>query len=278
LPVKEEAGLKEALGKLVSVSEWFDTVKEDARHGKIPKAHYKFHFASQFSKVPQYVLLDVVFTEHPYKKLVEKDISKIPLLFSGSDMVVRVPTSEGLVGDKMTAVSPKTMGIPLNEKRAMEVLKQVIDLGELFKVASDVEDIRQSFLKTAEQENAFRKTAYSVDEVLDDVTDLAFKYSQSLLRGADNSFPEIALINDGLNKVGNHLRQKIDPHGIKIAFARIAYMASVLKGKENPQLIKNVDMSLVQELKLPKEYKILEKLKTIIPEAYFYWVLAIGEK
>lgn len=278
LSVKEQAGLKEALGRLVSASEWFDTVKEDTRHGKIPKAHYKFHFASQFSKVPQYVLLDVVFTEHPYKKLLEKDISKIPLVFSGSDMIVRVPTPEGLLGDKMTAVSPKTMGIPLNNKRAMEVVKQVIDLGELFNIASDVEDIAKSFLKTAEQENGFRKTDYSVDEVLDDVTALAFKYSQSLLKGADNSFPEIALINDGLNKVGNHLRQKINPQGIKVACARIAYMASVLKGKENPQLIKNVDMSLIQGLTLPEKYKILEKLKTIIPEVYFYWVLAVGEK
>jgi hypothetical protein len=278
LPVKEQAGLKEALGRLVSASEWFDTIKEDARHGKIPKAHYKFHFVSQFSKVPQYVLLDIVFTEHPYKKLVEKDISKIPLLFSGSDMAVRVPTPEGLAGDKMTAVSPKTMGIPLNEKRAMEVVKQVIDLGELFKIANDVEDIAKSFLKTAEQENGFRKTVYSVDEVLDDATDLAFKYSQSLLKSADNSFPEIALINDGLNKVGNHLRQKIDQRGIKIAFARIAYLARVLKGRESQQLIKDVDMSLTQGLVLPGKYRILEKLKTIIPEAYFYWALAVGVK
>jgi len=278
LPVKEQAGLKDALVRMVSASEWFDAVKEDLRHGKIPKAHYKFQFASQFSKVPQYVLLDVVFTEHPYKKLIEKDISKLPLAFSGSDVVVWIPTPEGLLGDKMTAVSPKTMGIPLNEKRAMEVLKQVIDLGELFKIASDIDDIRQSFLNTAQQENGFRGTSYSIDEVLDDVMDIAFKYSQSLLKGADNSFSEIALVNDGLDKIGNHLRQKIDPQDIKVAFARIAYMASVIKGRENPQLIKNVDMSLVQGLKLPEKYKILERLKVIIPEAYFYWVLAAGVK
>ena len=278
LSVNERVGLKDALVRMVSVSEWFDAVKEDPRHGKIPKAHYKFQFASQFSKVPQYVLLDVVFTEHPYKKLVEKDISKLPLLFSGLDVVVRVPTPEGLLGDKMTAVSPKTMGIPLNEKRAMEVLKQIIDLGELFKIASDINDIRQSFLNTAQQENGFRGTSYSIDEVLDDVTDIAFKYSQALLKGADNSFFEIALINDGLNKIGNHLRQKIDQQNIKTAFARIAYMASVLKGKENPRLIKNVDISLIQEIMLPERYKILERLKVISPEAYFYWVLAVGVK
>ena len=263
---------------MVSASEWFDAVEEDIRGGKIPKAHYKFQFASQFSKVPQYVLLDVVFTEHPYKKLIEKDISNVPLVFSDSKTVVRIPTPEGLLGDKMTAVSPKTIGIPLNEKRSMEVLKQVIDLGELFNIASDIDDMRQSFFNTARQENGFRGTAYSMDEVLNDVTDIAFKYSQSLLKGADNSFSEIPLINDGLDKIVNHLRGKIDKGDIKVAFAKIAYMANVLNRKENPQLIKKTDISLIQGMVFPEKYKILERLKFVGPEAYFYWALAVGVK
>ena len=278
LPVKERTGLKDALGKMVSASEWFDTMEEDIRHGKIPKAHYKFLFASQFSKEPQYVLLDVVFSEHPYKKIVEKDLSKIPLFFANAKTVVRVPTPEGLLGDKMTAVSPKTIGIPLNKKRSMEVLKQVIDLGELFKIASDIEDIRQTFLNTAEQENGFRGTSYSIDEVLDDVTDIAFKYSQSLLRGADNSFPEIALINEGLSRVGNHLIRKTGPQDIKVAFARIAYITSVLKNEDKKHLIKTADLSSIKDMAFAGKYKILERLKVINPEAYFYWALAIGAK
>jgi len=208
LPVKEQARLKNVLGRMVSASEWFNTMEEDTRHGKIPKAHYKFRFASQFSKEPQYVLLDIVFSEHPYNRIVEKDISSIPLFFADAKTVVRVPTPEGLLGDKMTAISPKTIGIPLNKKRSMEVLKQVIDLGELFNIAGDIDDIRQSFLKTAEQENGFRGTSHSIDDVLDDVIDLAFKYSQFLLKGADNSFSEIELVNEGLNRVTNPFKVK----------------------------------------------------------------------
>ena len=278
LPEKDKAGLKDALTKMVSISEWFDVVTEDTRHSKIPKAHYKFQFASQFSKEPQYVLLDVVFTEHPYKKIVEKDLSKIPMFFADSKTVVRIPTPEGLIGDKMTAISPKTMGIPLNEKRSMEVLKQIIDLGELFKIASDVGDIRQSFLNTAEQENGFRGTSYSTDDVLNDITDLAFKYSQFLLKGSDNSFPEIALINEGLNRVSNHLMRKIGPQDIKVAFARIAYLASVLKDKDKKRLIQIADLASLKDVELPGKYKILERLKVINPEAFFYWALAIGNK
>jgi len=38
-----------------------------------------------------------------------------------------------------------------------------------------------------------------------------------------------------------------------------------------PSVLANLDSSA-------EKYKILEKLKTIIPEAYFYWALAVGEK
>lgn len=278
LSVKERAGLKDAIIKMATAAEWFDTVEEDIRGGKIPKAHYKFYFTSQFSRVPQYVLLDVVFTEHSYKNLLKRDISKLPLVFFDSSAVVLIPTPEGLLGDKMTAVSPNTMGIPLNEKRSMEVLKQIIDLGELFNIANDVDDLRQSFISTAEQENAFRGTSYSMDEVVDDILDIAFKYSQSLLRGADNLFPEITLINDGLGKVSNHLRKKIGQQEIKIALAKIVYMAVVLNSNKTTKIVKKVDLSLIKGKKLPEEYKILERLKVVNPEAYFYWVLAVGEK
>jgi len=148
----------------------------------------------------------------------------------------------------MTAVSPKTMDTPLNEKRAMKVLKQVNDLGELFKIASDLEDIKQSFLNTAQQENGFRGTSCSINQVLNDVMDIAFKYSQALLKGANNSLPGIALINEGLNRISNYLRLKIGQQDIKSAFTRIVYLASVLKNKYTTRLIKTVDLFSIKDV------------------------------
>ena len=276
LPEKERSGLKNALIKMAAASEWFDTVEEDIRGGKIPKAHYKFYFTSQFSQVSQYILLDIVFTEHSYKNLVKRDISKFPLIFFDSSAVVRVPTPEGLLGDKMTAVSPNTTGIPLNEKRSMEVLKQIIDLGELFNVANDMDDLRQSFIRTAQQENDFRGTLYSIDEIVGDIIDTAFKYSQFLLRGADNSFPETTFINDGLSKVSNHLRKRIGQQDIKVAFAKIVYMAAILRDGKSTKIVKKVDLSLIKKRELSGKYKVLERLKIVNLEAYFYWALSVG--
>ncbi|KJJ84929.1 protein containing DUF1814 [Candidatus Omnitrophus magneticus] len=279
LSERECSGLKDALIKMVSTSEWFDSVEEDIRTKNIPKAHYKFQFASKFSRISQYVLLDVVFAEHCYKKLVKKDIAKVPLIFfNQGNQIVDVPTQEGLFGDKMTAISSNTIGIPLNEKRSMEVVKQVIDLGELFNIVNDVDDIRQSFFNTVHQENKFRKKDYSISDILEDIVDIAFKYSQSQLKGADNSFYEIKLINDGLNRVVNHLRKKMSQMEIKIAFSKIVYMANILKGKDSGRLIKNVDLSLIQPPVFTNKYKILERLKAVNPIAYFYWAMSFSSK
>jgi len=81
-----------------------------------------------------------------------------------------------------------------------------------------------------------------------------------------------------LNRVGNHLRLKIGQQDIKIAFARIAYMASVLKSKDKESLIKTVGLSSIKDAIFPGKYKILERLKVTNPEAYFYWALAVREK
>lgn len=63
------------------------------------------------------MLLDVVFTDAPYGKFLEKDIAGHPMAFSGAGGVVRIPSVEGLLGDKLTAISPKTMGIRLEQDR-----------------------------------------------------------------------------------------------------------------------------------------------------------------
>lgn len=219
----------------------------------------------------------MVFTEPPYSKLIEKDIAGHPMTFAGAGGVVRIPTVEGLLGDKLTAISPKTVGIPLVRARAMEFMKQIIDLGELFNVSDDVGELERSFLKTLEVENGFRSARHASGDVIDDITEISFRYSQSLLRGSDNTFAEIALLNDGNARLANHLRAQLNPDAIKIAFARIAYVVSVLRqGGAGKKLIRKVDLMAVKGCVFPERYKILEKLRAAVPEAYFYWAQAVG--
>lgn len=279
LPLKERNGLLQGLERVAKDSEWFEGVQENPRAGKkIPKAHFKFPFTSQFSKVPQYVLLDVVFTELPYGKLFRKDIAANPMAFAGGKGIVSVPSVEGLFGDKLTAISPKTVGIPLSGDRAMEFTKQIIDLGDIFKVIKDVDELKLAFSNTLSVENGFRGSKFSDEDIFNDITEIAFRYSQALLRGCDNTFEEIMRLNEGNAKVTNHLKEKLSPGDIKIALARIVYIISVLRRADTESLVKQVDMDMVKERVFPVQYKILERLKTPVPEAYFYWAMGVGEK
>jgi hypothetical protein len=110
-----------------------------------------------------------------------------------------MPTVEGLFGDKMTAISPKTLGLNLTKGGGMEYLKQIIYFGSLFGLLNDLNDVRDTFANTTKQGNGFRKSRYSQDEMLNNVIDVAFKYSQWLLKGAGNVFREIESINKKFN-------------------------------------------------------------------------------
>jgi len=195
-----------------------------------------------------------------------------------TDAVVTIPTVEGLFGDKLTASAPKTLGLKLPEGRDMEFLKQVIDLGTLFDLVSSVDEIKKAFEKAVYQENAFRGTKFTSENVIDDILDVAWKYSQWLVKGADNSFEEINLINRGLGRIGNHLVGSVDAASLKAMFGKIAYILRLIKDGEKGTIIKNADISLLENTRFNDKHAILERLKGINSEAYFYWALGVGEK
>lgn len=278
LPEKEKASLNEQLAAVAKSSGVFKSVEEDMRGSHIPKAHFKFFYDSHFSKIEQNVLLDVVFCENPYPKMMKKPLKGQTLILQDTDAVVTIPTAEGLLGDKLTAISPKTLGLRLTEGRDMEFLKQIIDLGSLFKLASSIDEIKKAFRNAVEQENGFRESRFTCEDVIDDILDVAWKYSQWMVKGADNSFKEINSINRGLERISNHLVGGVDSAALKVIFGKIAYILRMLRDEKSDEIIKDIDPLLVRDIRLEEKYKILEKLKVIRPEAYFYWVLAAGVK
>ncbi len=256
----------------------FKAVQEDERQSMIPKAHYKFRYDPFFGAREDSILLDIVFCESPYYRLVEKILKDNPLIFSDTAIPVKIPTAEGLFGDKMSAASPKTLGLRLTEGRDMEYLKQVVDLGVLFDLSVDLQDVRESFARACVMENGFRNTKHSQEDVLNDIAEVAFRYSQWLLKGADNSFKEIESINKGFERLTNHLVVRLAPDDLKVAFAKIAYMARLMRDTGSIKIIKDVDLSALDGVYFDGRYKILEGLKKRSAQAYFYWALAVGVK
>jgi len=189
-------------------------------------------------------------------------------------MKVKIPTIEGLLGDKLTAIASNSIGISLNAKREMEFVKQVVDLGALFEYIDNIEDIRETFKNTVKLENTFRKTRYSSEEIVENILDISFKYCQYLLKGANNTYKEIEHINSGLKRVSNHLMLKYTQSDLKVAFSKIAYICRLLATAQK-RISKTVDYNLIKGKPLSGKYQLLEGLKKANPQSYFYWLQAM---
>jgi hypothetical protein len=278
LPASVKGSLFEKLTAVAKASGIFKSVEEDVRAGHIPvpKAHFKFYYDSHFSKRDQYVLLDVVFTESPYPRMIKKPLKGHPLVLQDTDTVVTIPTVEGLFGDKLTVISPKTIGLNLTTGRDMEFLKQIIDLGALFSMISSVDEVRAAFENTIGQENGFRGSSFTRDQVVSDIFDVALKYSQWMVKGGDGSFEEIACINRGLERLGNHLVAGADQRAVKEIFGKIAHILRLLQDKKTAEIVKDIDALPLEDVRFEEKYQILERLRKPNRQAYGYWALAVG--
>lgn len=278
LPEKTRASLNGKLAEIAKASGVFKSAEEDMRGSHIPKAHFKFFYDSHFSKHEQNILLDVVFCENPYPKMVKKPLKGNTLILKDTNAVVSMPTAEGLFGDKLTAMAPKTLGLRLTDGWDMEFVKQTIDLGGLFELVSSVEEIKKAFENTAEQENGFRGTHFTLDEVREDILDVAWKYSQWMVKAGDSSFKEIGSINRGMEKLRNHLVDNVNSGALKLIFGKIAYVLKMIGEPKMVKILKTADLSMVTKLQFEGKFKILEGLRKTQPEAYSYWALSVGNR
>ena len=106
-------GLDEYLEKAASIFP-FIRMEEDVRktNKAIPKRHFRLYFQSIDRQNEELsILLDAVFENNPYSSLVEKEIANDLLLGKGDPLKANVPSVNALLGDKLTAFAPHTIGV-----------------------------------------------------------------------------------------------------------------------------------------------------------------------
>ena len=91
----------------IAMSKGFSRIEEQSRKSDIvPKAHYKFFYTSAVENKESYILLDILFEQIPYNRIIELPITNIFLATEGEDRTVRVPDANNLLADKLTAFAP----------------------------------------------------------------------------------------------------------------------------------------------------------------------------
>ena len=89
-----------------------------------PKKHFRFFYPSAIEPKTDHVLLDVLFESQaaPY---CEPVIINTPFITPEREIRVAVPTVNSLLGDKLTAFAPRTIGILYNPLRKLDIAKQI---------------------------------------------------------------------------------------------------------------------------------------------------------
>ena len=208
--------------------------KDDRGEHRIPaRRHFKFLYTPLDPNNPApFVLLDVVHERNIYPV-----VERVPLqtAFIESEVALLVPTREGLLGDKLTAFGPNTTGVPLNERRSMQFMKQLFDIGELFDATSDLAAVRAAHAEIFQAENGYRGGKFTAEQALQDAFDTACCIAQVGLAKAPKD-GRCELLEAGRKQIECHLvGVRFRREEMKIAAAKAALLASVLRGGGTPE-------------------------------------------
>ena len=256
------------------------------------------HFKVMFDSLAQHgtqshILLDVLNenAKDIYPALMEKDLAIVDFVETDAPAPIRVPAVDCLLGDKLTAFAPLTIGVLRHppENRAGEpadptntrVAKQLYDVSELFAVARDLGAIRCTYETIHAAQNRYRKKSYTLEDTLRDTIDAAFWFSQRDVPGGDKHHDMSDFINEGILRLNSHLIGNKPPVlWAKAAAARAACLAAMLLGNSHETLDEiraNFRGTAVpSEEAFTGRHERLRHLSKTAPEAFYYWHIACG--
>lgn len=172
-----------------------------AKKGSINKRHFKFEYFSPTFKRPLRILLDVLFEENHYDKLISKPIENDLLITRGDPIFVQMPTADCILGDKLTAFAPHTTGIPLNVGKDLEVMKQFYDVYSLLDAFDDFNIVSSVYDKIVKTEIAYRDSNIGRDDCLLDIFNTSLCIASRGSVGKD----EYPLYVEGIRELSSHI-------------------------------------------------------------------------
>jgi hypothetical protein len=242
-----------------------------------PKKHFRVFYQSVVEAKRDHVLLDVLFEpeEAPHCEPVA-----IVTTFITPEREVRVPvpTVDALLGDKLTAFAPRTIGILHHERRRTDIVKQLFDVGVLFDAATDLRITAAVYGAVHARQLIYRQATFTLAETLSDTIETGFLYSQINLRGGLTTEHGV-FIQEGVVGLRNHIVNVPFRHDeARIAAGKAACVAAwILRqpGLGIAELRFQIDrINELRDAQIAAPWAPLNRLKGGNPEAFHYWLLA----
>ena len=287
----EREPLETILDAVVANSHFKRHILNERRSYKIgvPKAHYTFEFDSVYNpNVPGTILLDILFDSAHYPELVESTIDTPWLSVDETLTTVTTPSINAICGDKLTAFAPETIGIPYYKQGqpfAMEICKQLFDLGKLFESITDMAIVKASFSAFAKAELSYRSSdkyfsnrkLTETDVLWDSINTCAIiaKRERNLTVETKKKFADLNL---GIRSFGSSFlmtgRFRIEE--ALAASARVAYLNAILLQDDITE-IEYYEGQDISKLAIEKaDWAFLNKLKRQPDKTiFYYWYKAV---
>jgi len=265
--------------------------EEDDRgsRGLPHRRHFKFFYRSALAgQVEQELLLDVVEEAREVHTLVTRPI-RTSFLVPDVEHLVRVPTIESLLGDKLTAFAPHTTGVPFysaksGEEQLQQVAKQLFDVGVLFDAATDFDAVAESYNAVSAQESEYRGNQHGREAALDDTLQACVALTATKPAILAN-YPDAPLLHGGLDKMRGHLTTPAyvaDRQARRTLAAKAAALAAHLRVGEPfdfDSMRYTGSREQIDALRAATlngtAWAWIDGVRAVNPEAYYYWHRAI---
>jgi NTP pyrophosphatase (non-canonical NTP hydrolase) len=241
-----------------------------------PKKHFRVFYQSAVGARRDHVLLDVLFEDEvPH---CEPVIITTPFITPEREVRVPVPTVDALLGDKLSAFAPRTIGILHHPLRKTDIVKQLFDVGALFDGATDLRVTAEVYEILHARQIVYRHATFTLAETLADAIEVGFLYSQLDLRGSVATEHGL-LIHEGVVGLQNYLvNLPFRRDEARIATGKAACAAAHIQRRPGINIeelrfkIERVDELRALQIEAP--WIPLNRLKGGNPEAFHYWLRA----
>ena len=230
--------VEEVLNRIVSEGSvfvsWKLQTRRSSREGSI---HYLLHYQQPHDVVGgnmESVLLDVVTTSVPNPLTERRALEHMTLINDGEPVMIVTPTLEGLLGDKLTACAPLTVGVPIHSSiipgtdrqvnKHQQMIKQLHDVNILIPRATSWENVGSAFGRAIEVQREVFGQSYDVEEVAMDLINRAL----ALFGQFDGEYhPDLDVAHQGGHRsLSNYIirRRNFEFVDVKMAALRSAYV------------------------------------------------------
>lgn len=191
-----------------------------------------------------------------------------------------MPNIDCIIADKLTAFAPTSIGIPLSAEpgkrpKRVEILKQMFDIGNLFDLCDNLDDIRKTYITIAEHEISNMHLEIQNKDVLEDTLRFAFVIGH----GGKLEKEHYQVLSKGIKDFNKFVSDmSFDENKAVLCAAKISYIVNLIKSDSSSNIEHyndSIDMTN-WEIK-NKEFKTFNNYKFSNPEAFFYWYKAINK-